>query len=82
MQEIILNFNQNSYHSVKTPSEKSDQITIDHKNISTIDADGIMMLALQALQDENEELKDKSDQLVQGQLEILQKLEMLEKKVK
>ena len=52
------------------------------KNISTIDADGIMMLALQALQEENEELKDKNDQLEQGQLEILQKLELLEKKMK
>ena len=52
------------------------------QNISTIDADGIMMLALQALQDENEELKNKNDQLEQGQLAILQKLEMLEKKVK
>ena len=33
------------------------------KNISTIDADGIMMLALQALQQENAELRERLDRL-------------------
>lgn len=46
MQEIFLNLNQNLYHSVKTPSEKDDQITIDPKSISTVDDSQVVRLYL------------------------------------
>ncbi len=60
------------------------------KNISTIDADGIMMLAIQelnrVLMNQNkelatgiEELRNKNDQLVNQNLLIIQRLEALEK---
>ena len=43
--------------------------------ISTIDADGVMMLAIQALKDENEQLKAKLDEQEKLIAQILEKLE-------